>query len=109
MTDTEISLAGFLLLFVFISLIGHAAAYRNGCTDGYGYSKEPTCPGYKKAGEYLQKYMSHRWPELIGCDFYLDLKIKLSTKAIELKDDGQWETADLIREARNAIERITHT
>jgi hypothetical protein len=40
------------------------AAYRNGVTDGYGYSREPNCPGYAKAGEYLRNHMAHRWPEL---------------------------------------------
>jgi hypothetical protein len=40
------------------------AAYRNGVTDGYGYAKEPTCPGYKVAGEFLKTHMAHRWPEL---------------------------------------------
>lgn len=40
------------------------AAYRNGVTDGYGYSREPTCPGYADAGRYLRTYMAHRWHEL---------------------------------------------
>lgn len=40
------------------------AAYRNGVTDGYGYSREPNNPGYAKAGEYLREAMSHRWAEL---------------------------------------------
>lgn len=40
------------------------AAYRNGVTDGYGYAKEPNCPGYAHAGEYLRRHMKHRWPEL---------------------------------------------
>lgn len=39
-------------------------AYFNGANDGYGYSKEPTNPGYQKAGMYLRRYMAHRWPEL---------------------------------------------
>jgi hypothetical protein len=42
------------------------AAYHNGVTDGYGYSKEPFCPGYAAAGRYLRKYMAHRWHELRG-------------------------------------------
>ncbi len=41
-----------------------AAAYRNGVTDGYGYAKEPNCPGYRAAGDYLKATMAHRWPEL---------------------------------------------
>jgi hypothetical protein len=40
------------------------AAYRNGCNDGYGYSREPENPGYEKAEVYLRKYCAHRWPEL---------------------------------------------
>ena len=40
------------------------AAYNNGVTDGYGFSQEPTCPGYAKAGRYLLRYMRHRWPQL---------------------------------------------
>ena len=39
-------------------------AYRNGVIDGYGYSREPNCPGYAFAGEYLRKTMAHRWMEL---------------------------------------------
>lgn len=50
---------------VILALINSSAAYRNGVTDGYGYSREPNCPGYAYAGDYLKKYMSHRWPELL--------------------------------------------
>lgn len=64
MTTLEISLIGIQFLFVVLALIGHSAAYRNGVTDGYGYSKEPNCPGYARAGEFLRKYMKHRWREL---------------------------------------------
>lgn len=56
--------AVFLTYFVF-SIAAIGAAYNNGATDGYGYSKEPTCPGYAKAGRYLRKNMAHRWPELV--------------------------------------------
>lgn len=55
---------GLLVMFAVLSMFGIGAAYRNGVTDGYGYSKEPTCPGYKAAGEYLRRVMAHRWPEL---------------------------------------------
>jgi hypothetical protein len=41
-----------------------AAAYRNGCCDGYGYSRDPRCPGYAKAGKHLCRTMASRWPEL---------------------------------------------
>lgn len=52
------------LLFTVVGVFGMAAAYRNGVTDGYGYSQEPTCPGYAKAGRYLKSHMAYRWPEL---------------------------------------------
>lgn len=51
----------FAVLFAFLAI---PAAYRNGVTDGYGYAREPSCPGYKAAGEYLRNTMGHRWPEL---------------------------------------------
>jgi len=49
---------------VLFGLLVVPAAYRNGVTDGYGYAKEPGCPGYRNAGEYLRSHMAHRWPEL---------------------------------------------
>lgn len=52
------------VMFAVLSLICHGATYRNGITDGYGYSREPNCPGYRAAGEWLRSTMSHRWPEL---------------------------------------------
>jgi hypothetical protein len=58
------TLIGFAVSGVFTLLFVAPAAYRNGVTDGYGYAKEPTCPGYKGAGEYLRSTMAHRWPEL---------------------------------------------
>jgi hypothetical protein len=51
------------LVGVAISLFMHLAnraAYRNGCNDGYGFSKEPNNPGYREAGKILLK----RWPEI---------------------------------------------
>jgi hypothetical protein len=56
-------IVGFSLGIAF-GLVCAASAYFNGCCDGYGYSKEPDCPGYRKAGEYLRKHMAHRWSEL---------------------------------------------
>lgn len=53
-----------LAFSVFSGLMCAIAAYRNGVTDGYGYSQEPWNPGYAKAGRYLQRYMYHRWPKL---------------------------------------------
>jgi hypothetical protein len=64
MTAIEISLVGILALYVVLSLMALGAAYRNGVTDGYGYSREPWHPGYAAAGDYLRKYLAHRWPEL---------------------------------------------
>lgn len=57
--------AAIILVVCVLMVAGMEAAYNNGVTDGYGYSKEPTCPGYAKAGRYLKKYMAHRWPELV--------------------------------------------
>lgn len=64
-TFGEVWLMILLVVSVIIGLSGVRAAYRNGVTDGYGYSREPNCPGYKLAGEYLKEYMAHRWPELL--------------------------------------------
>lgn len=64
MSAVEVSFAGFVFLFVILAVIGMRAAYRNGVTDGYGYSREPLCPGYAAAGEWLRACMMHRWPEL---------------------------------------------
>jgi len=48
----------------YITYLGIKAAYQNGVTDGYGYSKEPNNPGYQKAGCYLRSTMYHRWSSL---------------------------------------------
>lgn len=64
MSGLEIVLIAVLALFVLLATTGQRAAYRNGVTDGYGYSREPNNPGYEKAGEILRRDMSHRWPEL---------------------------------------------
>lgn len=45
-------------------IVGLRAAYRNGVADGYGFARDPDCPGYAKAGEYLKKAMSHQWSEI---------------------------------------------
>jgi len=39
-----------------VGLAGAEAAYRNGVNDGYMFSKDPTCPGYRKAGRILKQY-----------------------------------------------------
>jgi hypothetical protein len=53
-------------IWLFLALASNRAAYRNGANDGYGYSREPSNPGYRRAGEYLRRYCAHRWPELRG-------------------------------------------
>lgn len=55
---------GLLVATAFVVMVARAA-YRNGVTDGYGFSREPTCPGYRVAGEYLTKHMLHRWPDML--------------------------------------------
>lgn len=45
-----------------LSVLGIRMAYCNGVTDGFGYSQEPDCPGYKAAGDHLRATMAHRWP-----------------------------------------------
>ena len=47
-----------------IAVVAQKAAYHNGVTDGFGYSREPHAKGYQEAGDYLRRYMGHRWPEL---------------------------------------------
>ncbi len=56
------------VMFATLSMFGTIAAYRNGVVDGYGYSKEPTCPGYRNAGDILKSTMCHRWAELRESD-----------------------------------------
>lgn len=64
MTPTELGLGIGLLFVACMAALAVGAAYRNGVTDGYGYSKEPSCPGYAKAGKFLREMMAHRWSEL---------------------------------------------
>jgi len=49
---------------LFVGVVCARASYHNGVTDGYGYSVDPACPGYWRAGRYLRKYMRHRWPSV---------------------------------------------
>lgn len=56
-----------IIIGILLPLVMHfvtKAAYQNGVTDGYGYSKEPRNPGYQEAGRYLRSTMYHRWSEL---------------------------------------------
>lgn len=64
MTALEFILYAALFIVGILAHIAVYAAYQNGVTDGYGYAREPRNPGYKQAGEYLRKYMAHRWSEL---------------------------------------------
>jgi hypothetical protein len=60
---TWLHVAGIAAVVAFV-IYANRCAYYNGATDGYGYSKEPTNPGYQKAGMYLRRFMAHRWAEL---------------------------------------------
>ena len=54
---------------VILGWINSRAAYFNGVTDGVGYVFDRKCPGYRQAGEYVRKYLHHRWPRLAeGCE-----------------------------------------
>lgn len=55
---------GVVLLMTLVGCFASRAAYKNGCNDGYGYSKEPLNPGYQDAGRILRSTSAHRWPEL---------------------------------------------
>lgn len=65
MERTVIEAVVFISTFSLV-LLGIRAAYYNGVTDGYGYSQEPSNPGYARAGQYLCKHMKHRWPSLVN-------------------------------------------
>lgn len=93
MTTLEIVLLIGLFLVIAISAPGHAASYRNGVVDGYGFSKEPNCPGYAAAGEYLCKTMAHRWSELkVGkCNFAIESKLGLHRCKKDADHDGSHE------------------
>ena len=67
MTTLEIVLISVVVALVVAIFFEGRWAYFNGAVDGYGYAKEPNCPGYKGAGEILRKSMAHRWPELCPC------------------------------------------
>jgi hypothetical protein len=59
-TATECVLIGFCV-GILLGAIASRSAYYNGVNDGYGYSQDPGCPGYRKAGKWLFRYMRHRW------------------------------------------------
>lgn len=64
MSKLEIFLSLCVVVLFVLVLLAQRTSYINGVVDGYGYSREPNCPGYKIAGEYLKRYMKHRWREL---------------------------------------------
>ena len=51
-----------LFIGIAFGVLCAGAAYRNGVADGYGYSCDPCCPGYTRAGAYVEKYLAHRYP-----------------------------------------------
>jgi hypothetical protein len=53
-----------IIALVFFHMRSNDAAYHNGVNDGYGYAREPWNRGYWRAGEWLRKYASQRWPEV---------------------------------------------
>jgi hypothetical protein len=58
-----IGLAALCFAILYMSIM-EPNAYNAGAADGYGYGKEPNCPGYARAGRFLREFMSHRWAEL---------------------------------------------
>jgi len=44
------------LFFVLVGIAGTHSAYRLGVNDGYMYTKDPSCPGYRKAERILKSY-----------------------------------------------------
>jgi hypothetical protein len=61
-----------LLIGILLGCAGTYSAYRNGVTDGFGFSIEPRNPGYRKAGRYLVDHMSHRWGHVLTNPMYVD-------------------------------------
>ena len=44
------------MLTILVGIAGTHSAYRNGVNDGYMYTKDPSCPGYRKAERILKSY-----------------------------------------------------
>ena len=51
------------ILFFAMVYFCSGASYYNGVNDGFGFAKEPWNPGYRRAGEWIKKYTSYKWPE----------------------------------------------
>lgn len=44
------------LVCLLLGVAGTHSAYRCGVNDGFMFTKDPTCPGYRKAGRILRSY-----------------------------------------------------
>lgn len=81
---------GVVFVVLLLGILSSRAAYNNGVNDGYGYSQEPTNPGYQKAGRWLYRYARWRWdvPNPDGVDMYETNKL---LKAIGDKAEARRE------------------
>lgn len=43
---------------------GLGSDWASGVVSGYGFARDPGCPAYREARQYLQQHKSHQWPEL---------------------------------------------
>lgn len=48
-------------LYLAMTIAAIRSAYSNGANDGYGYARDPSNPGYQRAGRCLYEFMSHRY------------------------------------------------
>lgn len=53
---TAILICGGITLLAIFIVVANEAAYRNGVNDGYMLTKDPNCPGYRKARRILERY-----------------------------------------------------
>lgn len=49
----------YLAFIAIVMLWAIPSARKNGYVDGYGFARDPSCPGYWKAGKYIKKSMDH--------------------------------------------------
>jgi hypothetical protein len=81
-----------ITLITIIGVLALRATYRNGVCDGYGFGREPKNPGYRKAGNYLKEYMTHRWPEIEWlATLDLNQTVRTATEA-EMRDKDTWKS-----------------
>jgi hypothetical protein len=45
-------------------LMGRSIGYTLGSLDGYGYARDPGCPGYKLAGRHIHKLAGAMWGDV---------------------------------------------